>query len=174
MNRREFKCSLSSESIGKLQGEIEKYSRDLTKKVDEFRRLLAERMAQDMGGGFATAIADDILSGGARGANVSVTVENTGETITTVIANGEDAIWCEFGAGVYHNGAVGSSPHPLGSELGFVIGSFGEGKGQKTVWGFYDGEELKLTRGTPASMPMYNALQRTIEDIANIAHEVFG
>lgn len=80
----------------------------------------------------------------------------------------------EFGAGVYHNGSAGSSPHPKGSELGFTIGGYGEGMGKRQTWGFYEDSELRLTHGTPAIMPMYNALKTVCDEIAGIAKEVFG
>jgi hypothetical protein len=81
----------------------------------------------------------------------------------------------EFGAGVYYNGAVGSSPNPLGTGLGFTIGSYGKGNGRKEVWG-YRGEdgEIHLTHGAPASMPLYKAVQSVSRDIARIAREVFA
>ena len=82
-------------------------------------------------------------------------------------------MWVEFGAGVYHNGAVGSSPNPYGSELGFTIGSYGT-NGARDIWGFYENGELVLTHGTPAAMPLFHAVQDTIDEIPSIAKEVFG
>ena len=83
-------------------------------------------------------------------------------------------MWVEFGAGVYHNGSPGSSPHPHGAELGMKIGGFGKGNGKKEVWGFYENGELKLSRGTPARMPMALAITTVCNDIQSIAKEVFG
>ena len=173
MNKHTFQCDLSPESIRKAASDLRQYRQELPRKLEELRRLVAERIAADARGGFATAIVDDLLQGGSRNANVEVMVDEAGTT-SLVIAVGEDAIWCEFGAGVYHNGSVGSSPHPKGAELGFTIGTYGEGKGARQTWGFYDGGELKLTHGTPASMPMYNAMQRVCDEIARIAQEVFA
>ena len=85
----------------------------------------------------------------------------------------EDAVWIEFGAGVYHNGSPGSSPHPHGAELGMTIGGFGKGNGKKEVWGFYEEGELKLSRGTPAKMPMARAVSTVCNEISEIAREVF-
>ena len=175
MSKRVVKFTLDAKSISKAVKEIQEYKREVLRKTNELRKRIAERIAEDASSGFASAIVDDLLpnSGGARGANVSVEVSDSGNT-TLVIANGQDAVWCEFGAGVYHNGSVGSSPHPKGAELGFTIGSYGKGLGSKTVWGFYEGGELRLTHGAPASMPMYTACQKACDEIANIAREVFG
>lgn len=93
--------------------------------------------------------------------------------ISVVIAAGEDAVWVEFGAGVYHNGSAGSSPHPKGAELGFTIGGYGKGMGKRKTWGFYEDGELRLTHGAPAVMPMYNAMKTVCDEIASIAKEVF-
>ena len=116
---------------------------------------------------------DDLLKGGTKFAQVDVSVDNRG-SVTVVVANGEDAVWIEFGAGVYHNGSPGSSPHPSGAELGFLIGGFGKGNGKKETWGYYEEGELKLTRGTPATMPMSRAITTVCDELSEIAKEVFG
>ena len=112
------------------------------------------------------------MQGGKRTAQVNVSITNK-NTVSVVIANGEDAVWVEFGAGVYHNGASGSSPHPKGGELGFTIGGYGKGKGKRETWGYYDNGNLVLTHGTPASMPMAKAVTTICNDIVQIAKEVF-
>ena len=55
-----------------------------------------------------------------------------------------------------------------------TIGGFGKGNGKKEVWGFYENGELKLSRGTPALMPMALAITTVCNDIQSIAKEVFG
>ena len=116
---------------------------------------------------------DDVVKGSTRKPQVNVSVDERGD-ITVVVADGEDAVWCEFGAGVYHNGSVGSSPNPYGSELGFTIGSYGKGYGKANAWGYYDeNHNLVITRGTPASMPMYKAVQSVTAKAIEIAREVF-
>ena len=101
--------------------------------------------------------------------------EKKGDMSVTLRLQGEQAVFVEFGAGVYSNGSVGSSPNPWGNDLGFTIGSYGLGNGKKTVWGFKgeDGQ-IHLTHGTPASMPLYRAVQSVRQDIVNIAREVFA
>lgn len=92
-----------------------------------------------------------------------------------IVADGEDAVWCEFDAGVYHNGAAGSSPNPYGPELGLTIGSYGKGHGKRSAWGYYDENgELVITRGAPASMPMYRAARDVTVRAVQIAREVFS
>jgi hypothetical protein len=165
--------ALSEKSISDAIKRLNAYKRGLPKKLEELKRRVAEELAAEVRTGFASAIIDDLLRGGGHPADVTVSIEQSG-AVTLVIASGEDAIWAEFGSGVYHNTAAGTSPHPKGSELGFTIGSYGQGKGKRNVWGYYDEDgELRLTHGTPAQMPMYNAVKAVSERIGQIASEVF-
>ena len=161
-------------SIDAAVKEIRDYADWVKRKTDELRERVAYFIAKDASAVFNTAVADDLIGEGAVIGSVNVVVENNGN-MTLVIANGEDAVFMEFGAGVYYNGAVGSSPNPLGTELGFTIGSYGKGNGRKEVWG-YRGEDgqIHLTHGAPASMPLYKAVQSVSRDIARIAREVFS
>lgn len=161
-------------SIDAAVKEIRDYAEWVKRKTDELRERVAYFIAEDARAVFNTAVADDLIGEGAVTGNVDVVVNNQGN-MTLVIANGEDAVFMEFGAGVYYNGSVGSSPNPLGADLGYTIGSYGKGYGAKEVWGFYgeDGK-LHLTHGAPASMPLYKAVQSVSQDIARIAKEVFS
>ena len=156
--------------------EIEKRKRELSENAERLAKLVADRIKDTAQQGFGAALVDDLLNGGGRTADVSVTTDYTGKTVL-VIASGEDAVWVEFGAGVHHNGDVGSSPHPNGGELGFTIGSYGKGRGARHVWGYYPNndknEPLVLTHGTPAAMPRYNAVQTVCAELADIAKEVW-
>lgn len=167
--------NLSAESIDNVIKELEKYQNSLQTKADLLRQRIAERLAEEARQGFNGAVVDDLTeqSGSPRIANVDVTISN-GDTITLVIANGEDAIWVEFGAGVYHNGSAGSSPNPYGSELGYKIGGYGKGRGKQEKWAFKKGDVKLWTHGTPAKMPMYRAVQTVVNEIPAIAREVFS
>lgn len=116
---------------------------------------------------------DDIINGAKRVADVSVSVFDN-STISVIVASGQDAIWVEFGAGVFNNGSSGSSPHPKGQELGYIIGGYGKGMGKKSTWGFYEDGQLVLTHGTPSVMPMYSATKTVFDNIYSIAREVFS
>lgn len=177
MAKKVISIGLSESDINRAIKEIEQYKKDFQKKVDVFRKKVADKIAKVSQAKFNSSGVDDLLRGGTRQAEVSVSVSDSGN-ITLVIANGEDVAWVEFGAGVYHNGSAGSSPNPYGKELGITIGSYGDGHGKQEVWGFYetpgDPTTLQLTHGTEATMPMYNAVQSIIPQIISIAREVFG
>lgn len=174
MGKKVIKCGLNARDINRAIKEIERYKQDLRNKLEECRRRLADAIASDAQTNFNSAGVDDIVHGGTHSADVTVRVDERG-TMSVIVADGEDAVWCEFGSGVYHNGSVGSSPNPYGNELGLTIGSYGKGHGKQTAWGYYDENHfLIITRGTPASMPMYNAVQAVTKHAIEIAREVFG
>lgn len=174
VGKKKIPFGLSVREIDRAIKELEQYKKDITEKTELLRKKVAERLESLAANGFAGAIVDNLTeeNGGVRYAQVTTSVDERGN-ISVVIAQGEDAIWVEFGAGVYHNGSAGSSPHPKGSELGFTIGDYGKGMGKKNTWGFYEDGELRLTHGTPAIMPMYNSVKIVCDEIADIAREVF-
>ena len=173
MGKKVIRVSLNTKDINTAIRELEKYKQEFQRKVDTYRRRIAEEVAISASLNFNSAEMEDVIKGTPRKPNVTVHVDERGN-IAVVIADGEDAVWCEFGAGVYHNGSVGSSPHPSGQELGFTIGSYGKGYGKGKAWGYYEDGQLIITRGTPASMPMYNAAQEVTRKAIVIAREVFG
>lgn len=172
MGRKVISFGLSVSEINRALRELEQYKREIVRKTELLRKRVAERLEDEVNSGFAAAVVDDLLKGGTRKPQVKVTKDDR-DAVSVVIASGKDAVWVEFGAGVYHNGASGSSPHPRGAEFGLTIGGYGEGKGKRQVWGFYEDGELKLTHGAPAAMPMYNAMQTVCREIASIAREVW-
>ena len=169
---KKISMNLSSESVRKALYEVQRYRDDLARKTELLRQRIGMVIGWTASQGFSSALVDDVINGEKRYANVDVQVTEEGDT-TVVIANGTDAVFVEFGAGVYNNGNVESSPHPKGAELGFTIGGYGKGNGRKEVWGFYEGGQLVLTHGTPASMPMYRGMREACDRIAEIAGEVF-
>lgn len=173
MGKRVISFGLSVQDIDRAMKELADYKQDILKKTELLRERVAERLCVEVQSGFNGAVVDDLVRGGQKFAQVRVTVDNRGD-MTVVVADGQDAVWIEFGAGVYHNGSPGSSPHPHGVELGMTIGGFGKGNGKKETWGYYEEGTLKLTRGTPAVMPMARAVTTVCNEIAEIAREVFA
>ena len=174
MAKRVIRFGLNDKDIARAIREVNKFKQDFRNKVDTYRKRIAEEIAEQASLNFGNAVIDDVIQGSPRKPDVSVSVSDRGG-IAVIVADGEDAVWCEFGAGVYHNGSAGSSPHPYGNNLGFTIGSYGKGYGKREAWGYYDESgEVVITRGTPATMPMYNAAQEVMRKSVEIAREVFG
>lgn len=169
-----MKISVTLSNLQKAIKALQRYKSDLVRKIDTFRERVGREIAtkaEDLFAGSLVDIKDD-LQGSPKTPDVKVTVSDQGK-VTVVIAKGKDAVFVEFGAGIYSNAKP--SPHPLGAELGMTIGSYGEGKGNRDTWGFYnENGELELTHGTPATMPMYRAMTEVCRDIDTIAKEVFG
>lgn len=176
MSKKVIRFALGAKDIDRAIREIEQFKVEFQKKVDTYRKRIADEIAVNALANFGSSLMDDVLGGSPRKPDVKVSVSDRG-SIAVIVADGEDAVWCEFGAGVYHNGAVGSSPNPYAQDLGFTIGNYGKGYGKKQVWGYYTDPDTKtglvLTRGTPASMPMYNAAQEVMRKAVEIAKEVF-
>lgn len=162
----------SPESIRAAAEAVKEYGEGIGEKAAEVRRRTAEELKEAAQTGFNGAVYDDVLHEGTRVPDTKVELlEEDGKSIVRAV--GKEAVFQEFGAGVYYNGPAGSSPNPLNKGV-FLIGTFGKGYGQRNVWGYYDeGGNLKLTHGTPASMPMYHAEQAVIPRIPEIAREVF-
>ena len=105
MGKKVIRVSLSEKDIDRAIKELEQYKREIIRKTELLRTKVAERIANFAQSGFNGAVVDDLTneSGGARTAEVQVSIDER-ENVSIVIAAGEDAVWVEFGAGVYHNG----------------------------------------------------------------------
>ena len=82
---------------------------------------------------------------------------------------GHDIAFIEFGAGIYHNGSVNN---PLSQAVQFdtSIGSYGKGHGNEPYW--FIAHNL-ISRGTPAYMPINNAIEQIVPMIPTIVRQVF-
>lgn len=163
----------SPSSIRAALRELRQYQDRLERKAEELRRRVAELIRIDAQAVFDYSVADDRMDEGIIIGGVDVEVQTNGD-VTLVIASGKDVVFMEFGAGVFYNGSVGSSPHPLGAGLGYTIGSYGNGNGAKEVWGWRDDDGFHLSHGAPASMPLYKAVMNARNDLEQIAREVFS
>lgn len=173
MKKTVISTTLNEKDLQEAINKIQKYKKKLLDKFEKYKKRLSEVLQSESQKNFNASELNDLINGGMRKAEVSVSIKRNGD-ILVIVANGKDAVWCEFGAGIYHNGAAGSSPNPYGQELGFTIGSYGDGRGKYNAWGYYDeNRNLIITRGTPASMPMYNAVKSLAEQSISIAREVF-
>lgn len=169
----QIEVELSQDSVDKAIQKLERYKSELLEKERLLREGIARVLESHAQSGFDSAIVSDLINGKTENANVTVSHTSSGNT-TIVVARGEDAVWVEFGAGVYHNGSVGQSPHEKGDELGMTIGSYGHGLGRRDVWGYMNGGELILTHGTPMQAPMYEALMIVCSELPNIVREIYG
>lgn len=173
MARKTIKINLfdGGKSLQQAIRQIEQYKNDLPKKCEEYVRRLAELGIPVIDSNIAAAQGDSDKTH-----NTYIKINSFGSySQAELIVEGQGILFVEFGAGVYWNGEAKHSPHPLGEEMGYTIGSYGQGKGKQNTWGYYaEGGELVLTHGTQATMPVYKAGLEIRKQMLGIAKEVFG
>lgn len=180
MAKKPLKADLSISSIRNLQKELEKYHDSLNYKCELLVKRLAEAgipvIDENMSKAAFTVDEKGIQSGADPQHYTHVKINTFGSYARAdLIVEGKELLFIEFGAGVYYNGAAGTSPHPKGEEFGYVIGSYGKGHGVQKVWGYYaDTGELIPTHGVEATMPIYKASLEIAQNVVKIAKEVFG
>ena len=168
-----------SKSITDAISELEKYRDSLLHKNDLFVKRLAE---------IGVTAAEQKIAGGqgdaSKEANFSMGFNTTegiveGRIIITSTQHVDEKgrkfyphlAW-EFGAGIYYNNG---NINPKASEFGMGVGTFPAQKhALEDHWWYTDDNGLHLSKGTQATMPMYNASKEIIQQIETIAREVFG
>lgn len=166
-----IKMKLSTASVKEAIRQVKDYQEELKRKTSLFVQRLAEVGINEVNAhksGRGDANRNDLQT--------YVKVEQNGSRAKAILTlHGEDVAFIEFGAGISYNGAGGQSPNPYGAPLGMIIGSYGKGHGLEESWTYYDESkgQFVTTYGTEASMPMYYADQEILNQITNIAREVF-
>lgn len=177
---KEIAIELSQKSIERAIKELNDYKKWVNAKTEELAKQLSLIGIQEASFRFTGAPYD-----GVNDVYVSTISKAEGEYyVYTIVAKGQAVCFIEFGAGVYHNTAAYPLPKPEGV---VEIGEYGKGKGKQSYWGFY-GENpgtngwlvqskkgpVVITRGNPASMPMYYASAEMKKKVLAIAREVFS
>ena len=159
-------------TVGLGESEIERAVQELKRYKKEFlarEKRLVEGLAKiglkEASVRFTTAMYD-----GTNDVSVHLDTIKNGYAI---VADGKAVAFIEFGAGVYHNTG---EPYPNPRPQGIVgIGEYGKGKGKQKAWGYIDeNDELVITRGNPAAMPMWYASEEIKDSILKVVREVFG
>ena len=163
--RRRISVKLNTRSISSAIRDVQAFKSWVDIKARELTKRLAELGAAEARVRFSGA-----QYSGDNDAVVTVEPIANGYKI---VATGGSVFFIEFGAGVYYNGA---EPYPEPRPAGISgIGEYGQGKGSRKAWGFYDERgELVITHGTPAAMPMLHASRVIMQDVQRIAKEVFS
>ena len=171
MANKTIKMELSHKSIQDTIKQLRAYQKSLVSKNEEFVRRLAELGIPVIDENIALAQGDSDKSH-----NTYIRINNfSGYSQATLICEGVDLLFIEFGAGIHYNTPAGTSPHPKGQMLGYTIGSYGDGNGKNDSWVYYaDSGEWVRSYGTEATMPVYKASVEIIQNIRKIVKEVFG
>lgn len=165
MKKTTITCNLSEQDIKRAIAELKAYKQTFLKKEKQLLEGLAEIGIKEASVRFTTAMYD-----GVNDVSVSLNQAKNGYVIE---AKGEAVAFIEFGAGVYHNG---SEPYPNPRPDGIVgIGEYGKGMGKRKAWGYKnENDELVITRGNPAAMPMWYASEEIKKSVLRVVKEVFG
>lgn len=171
MGKRTISFGLSRDSVQRAIKELEEYKQSIIDKNALFVQRLAEIGIPVIDQNISAASGDSDKSH-----NTYIKVNSYQDySQATLVTEGRDLFFIEFGSGIHYNGAAGSSPHPKGTELGYTIGSYGKGLGKNDYW-YYQadtGESVK-SYGTESTMPVYKASVDIQNRIVDIAKEVFG
>jgi hypothetical protein len=160
-----IQMSLSSKSIEQALRELKAFRDSLESKEQELLKELANIGVQEASVRFTNAMYD--------GVNDSEVTLETIENGYRIVAKGEAVAFIEFGTGVHYNP---TEPYPKPRPDGIVgIGEYGHGYGKRQAWGFKDeSDNLVITHGNPAAMPMWYASEEMRNSILKIARRVFG
>lgn len=145
---------LDPRSIESAIARIEDLSKRIQKLETELPKALAEFGVMEAQVRFDSAAYDILINGAGTIANITVEAVPI-DGGYSVVANGKEVCFVEFGAGVFYNGSepyLATRPPQIKK-----IGEYGKGRGKRRVWGYYSDftGNLMLTRGTPASNSMY-------------------
>ena len=164
MRKTVIKCDLSEQEIERAIKELKQYKAKFLEKEKRLLEGLAEIGIKEASVRFTTAMYD-----GTNDVSVRLDETNSGYVI---VAEGRAVAFIEFGAGVYHNT---SEPYPNPRPSGIVgIGEYGSGKGKRKAWGYLnENNEVVITRGNPAAMPMWYASEEIKNSVLKVVREVF-
>lgn len=170
MANKTIKMELSHKSIQDTIKQLRAYQKSLVSKNEEFVRRLAELGIPVIDQNIAAARGDSDKSH-----NTYIKINSFGDyTQATLVCEGKSLAFIEFGAGISYNTPAGTSPHPKGQDFGYTIGSYGQGNGKNESWVYYaDSGEWVRSYGTEATMPVYKASVKIMQNIRRIAKEVF-
>ena len=143
--------------------EIAKYK----KWVLEKERVLRERLSM-IGASVASIEFSRAIYNGTN--DVSVRVEDNGRR-ATIYAEGESVLFIEFGSGAKYGYG-----HPEAGKYGYGPGTYSDGPDGKGHWDDPNGwyyEHGKKSYGNPPAMAMVHARDKIVEQLTQIAREVF-
>ena len=165
MRKTVIEVGLGAKEIDRAVRKLNRYKQEFLAREKRLIEGLAEIGLKEASVRFTTAMYD--------GTNdVSVHLDET-KNGYVIVADGQAVAFIEFGAGVYHNG---SEPYPNPRPKGIVgIGEYGKGHGKQKAWGYMDeNDELVITRGNPAAMPLWYASEEIKNSVLKVVKEVFS
>lgn len=162
--------ALNPDSISSAIAELETLKRDWKKKADICSEMIAAQLADIIDRNLeAITYTDDLIDIKNHREIPKKEGLSTGVQGNRVIVSGQAVAFVEFGAGIYHNSGTNN---PLSASVQFdtSIGSYGNGHGVNSYW--FVAHNL-ISRGTPAYMPIQNAIEELKPMIPTMVRQVF-
>lgn len=157
---------MSTKSLNDAINALKSIEDDFMRKFDIFFRILVNDGVQVARTWISTG------SGIERNANVAYQVNNNGDIAVAMIQmTGKDALFVEFGAGIYFN----PSDPQHASKYDMGVGTYpGQTHAFDNVWWYYgpNGESV-YTHGTEGTYPMYHASENIQNNAIKKALQIF-
>ena len=152
---------LDKKSVSSAIRQLKKYKAWVVLKEQQLRERLATLGATVASIQFSRAIYN--------GTNyVSVRVDNTG-SVAVIYAEGSAVAFIEFGSGARYGYG-----HPEAGEFGMGPGTYPDGKGHwDSPRGWWYGHNAH-SYGNPPAMAMYQAREQMVEQLTEMARQVFS
>lgn len=168
--RKVLQATFSEEGLRSLAKQIHDYRTDIESANDRFVRRLAEE-------GFDIAQmsiqSTDHYDKDKPIGTLDIVTDQTGKVSSCrLVFSGEQVLFVEFGAGFYYN----KKENPWSANYGYGVGTYpGQTHANDPEGWSYRGNDDKWhhTKGTEATMPMFNADMSIIEKFVEIAKEVY-
>lgn len=161
---------LDRDSIQKAVTELRAYKQEWERKAnlccEAVAAALADKISENLS---AIPYSDDMFDVGTHTPMPRPPILGVEARGNQVYVGGDEIAFVEFGAGVYHNQG---RTNPLSESVQFSTtpGSYGQGNGVKPYW--FIAHNL-ISYGTPAYMPIYNAIEEIKPEIPTIVRGIF-
>ena len=167
-----IRCKLDPDSIEKAIKELSDYRYELLKKVDLLMDALLQDGLIESTNRLASTIGDshDAVTG------KEIILDEEDKIVATIFLYGPDALFIEFGAGIYYNNG---NAHPEAAVNGYGVGTYpSEHPPNRAInpgYWWYKGDDgaRHLSLGTKASMPIYYASETIRNNAVKRAVEIF-
>ena len=163
-----IKCGLDSASINNAIKELREYRESLNAKIKELVESLTSEGVE------VARTWVQVAQGDASDVAVDFLINSAGDiTMAQIMLTGKDALFVEFGAGIYYNGA--DTPHA--AEFGYGIGTYNPSSDNAfnpNGWYYWTGTQRVHSYGTEGTYPLYHAAENARNKAIQKAIEIFS
>lgn len=158
-------------SIDHAIAELKDAQKEWQRKANLCAETIAAMLADMISDNFnSVPFGDDLKDIGTHTQIPTFPIIGVGAVGNRVLIQGDEAVFIEFGAGIYHNGSGANNPLSEKVQFDTGIGSFGKGHGNEKYW--FVAHNI-ISCGTPAYMPIHNAIEAIKPMIPTIVRQVF-